>query len=479
MTLADQLRKQKENAKRSLRTHIQANAGKRSWTTQALRSMLELAGYMPSIGPLGNRWAGLIYASQGEDSRAASLFQNALERGLRGHPSLHYDLGMSLLRIGKPAEAELQFRQAIRIAPNAAWTYTGLTQSLIDQGKHLCVIPELLVASRNISPAEICQLPFPSYLCEKVAKEESVYTELRDLVTKHPQAFHATVLLARAESIRSNPQTAVALLRAAAAIHFEGREVPNAPFAKPRFLIIGQPKAGTTALFHYLIQHPFMVAPIVKEPHYWSQFHHLGNEWYQSFFPRLPPQSELFTGEGSVLYLTHPEAPARIARELPEAKLIVILRNPVSRAYSEHAMFLRLGMESRSFDEVVQEEISRFPTCPLEDTPLALGESPDGYLTRSAVLPSLKRWLRYFPPEQLLILRNEQLANELPAVLDRVCQFLGITNDIPADQKRHNEGRYPPMSPVLKQTLTHWFQDHQQALGDFLDQLPGTCLLRP
>jgi hypothetical protein len=128
----------------------------------------------------------------------------------------------------------------------------------------------------------------------------------------------------------------------------------------------------------------------------------------------------------------------------------------------------RVGRTDETFEEVVTLEMQRVPVCPLD--PPGEGESqiPMGYLVRSAALPFLKRWLEHFPSSQLLVLRNEDMARDLPETMRRVCRFLEVPSFVPLDPKRHNEGRYTPISEELRCKLTDWFAPHETALENFL-----------
>ena len=136
----------------------------------------------------------------------------------------------------------------------------------------------------------------------------------------------------------------------------------------PDFIIIGTQKGGTTSLYRYLIDHPNIAPIYIKEPHYFDIHFHKGIGWYRSHFPtavekyyaRHVEKHDLITGEASPYYLFHPRAPQRVAKTLPKAKLIILLRNPVDRAYSQYQHQLRQpGVEPLSFEEAIAYEEKR------------------------------------------------------------------------------------------------------------------------
>src|SRR5205823_10005526 len=135
----------------------------------------------------------------------------------------------------------------------------------------------------------------------------------------------------------------------------------------PDFIIIGTMRGGTTSLYSYLTAHPYIGSAYMKEVHFFDVYYSKGLPWYRAQFPssvqkyyaeRVQKQS-FITGEASPYYLFHPHAPKRIAKILPQVKLIVLLRNPVSRAYSHYYHEVTGGHEKLSFEEAIACEEER------------------------------------------------------------------------------------------------------------------------
>ena len=129
----------------------------------------------------------------------------------------------------------------------------------------------------------------------------------------------------------------------------------------PDFLIVGVMKGGTTSLFRYLVRHPQVLPPFRKEIKYFDCNYINGQNWYQAHFPlkkKFVGGSKL-TGEATPYYIFHPQAPMRIAEALPEAKIIILLRNPIDRAYSHYQHMVRVGREPLSFEEAIAAEPER------------------------------------------------------------------------------------------------------------------------
>lgn len=381
--------------------------------------------------------------------------------------------GAYLLKKRKPAEAETRFRKALDICVSNAEAIAGLTEALADQGRFREIIEELIWLAKRIPDSNVVKcLPFPVQSIKLLLNDPSLMDEMRQHVARNPGAVSATLLLAFSEAECGNIAQSTQLFDTLAAEFFQGKEDPAAPKAKPKFLILGQNKAATTALFGHLRSHPLMVSPLRKEPNFWSRNYHYGSAWYESQFPRLSLESRKFTGESSTSYLLHATAPSRVHRKLPEVKLIVLLRDPVSRAYSQYCMIRKGNDPNKGFSEVAHQIMEEHSSCPIDDA--LISKKGDRYVfTNSISLPGLKRWLEYFPAEQLLVLHQEDFLSDISGVLDRVCDFLNVPHFTSTSPKMLHTGRYPPLDDTLKEELKAWYAQHEKALKSFLATLPG------
>jgi len=249
----------------------------------------------------------------------------------------------------------------------------------------------------------------------------------------------------------------------------------------PDFLIIGTAKGGTTSLYHYLRNHPDLYLPAIKEVHYYDLNYGRGDRWYRKFFNRQ--DDHRLAGEATPYYLFHPWVPERVYRDNPRVKLIVLLRDPVERAYSHYCMNRRIGLEPLAdFAEAVRAEGARMRlgARKLRDAPTR--RSPQhqhfSYLSRGKYAPQLRRWLRFFPPEQLLVLSSERFLTDTEAVAGEVCRFLNVRTIPLPDRSLHNEGRYEPLPPEQEEALNAYFAPYQHQLEALLNRYPAwrkTC----
>ncbi len=249
----------------------------------------------------------------------------------------------------------------------------------------------------------------------------------------------------------------------------------------PDFAIIGAAKAGTTSLFAWLLEHPDVEGPAHKELNYFSYYHYRGTDWYRRHFPLERARAAFaaehgrpfLTGEASPSYLLHERAPARMRDLLPGIKLIVQLRDPVDRAYSQFQMRRRDGEEPlESFaaaveieDERLRDERARMLADPRYNS---LEVACWSYLTRSRYAEQLERWFEHFPRAQFHFLTLEELAAEPQRALDGVTAFLDLSTR-PADSFRVRFGfDYDPLPPETRAQLQAYFKPHNERLYELL-----------
>ena len=125
----------------------------------------------------------------------------------------------------------------------------------------------------------------------------------------------------------------------------------------PDFLVIGAQKAGTTALYAYLRWHPSIAGPFWKEVSFFDRHWARGEAWYRGQFPLR--SSGKLVGEASPSYVFHPLAPERVFSLVPDVKLVVLLREPGDRAYSQYQHAVALGRETLSFEDALAAEDER------------------------------------------------------------------------------------------------------------------------
>jgi len=243
--------------------------------------------------------------------------------------------------------------------------------------------------------------------------------------------------------------------------------------ALPDFVIIGAMKGGTTSMFQYLAQHPQVNPPFRKEIKFFDIHFPKGLLWYRAHYPmQMKMKDGALTGEATPYYLFHPLAAQRLASTLPNAKIIVLLRNPVDRAYSHYSHIHRVGREPLSFEEAIEAEpgrlageAERIMADPNYSTFTHVHYS---YLTRGRYAEQLPRWLERFPRDQMLILPSEDLSREPAASFARALDFLGLAAWAPERFSIFKQGSYGQMNPETRARLVEYFRPYNQRLYDLL-----------
>lgn len=236
-----------------------------------------------------------------------------------------------------------------------------------------------------------------------------------------------------------------------------------------KFLIIGVGKSGTSALYYYLCKHPQIIPPTQKELHFFNKNFQLGLDWYLAQFPPLPQSGGFLTGEATPWYLSSDGVEEKVFRLFPNIKLIVVLRNPVSRAISHYYMMNCTMGEHRFLEAAMlsELEILREIKNPIEIS-AKYWQTEKGYLWSGLYVYFLEKWMALFPREQFLILRSEDLYNRTAKTMQQVYEFLEIPDYSLPDYPKSNSGSYPNVSHELRQKLSDFFRPHNQNLEDYL-----------
>jgi hypothetical protein len=251
----------------------------------------------------------------------------------------------------------------------------------------------------------------------------------------------------------------------------------------PDYLIIGAARAGTTSLHAQIELNPDVLPSRRQEVHFFDSPRYLnGSDYYRLYFPfRLRARWQAMrrglrprTGESSPYALFHPHAAERVRALLPNARLIVLLRDPVDRAHSDWAMRRRQGAEPLSFEEAVAEEeriaadeLERLVADPTYESPRLRQYA---YLARGIYADQLARWFAVFPREQLLIIQSEAYRRDVPGTLLRVWAHLGVRSVALADYPSRNRGKYKPMADATRTRLRAWFAPHDERLYALLGE---------
>jgi Sulfotransferase domain len=228
--------------------------------------------------------------------------------------------------------------------------------------------------------------------------------------------------------------------------------------------------------------------------HFFSKNFQKGISWYREHFPtHLYMYSvgkllgrDLVTGEASTDYVLHPKAAERVFNALPQVKLIVILRNPIDRAYSHYNHEVVMGRESLPFEAAIELEPERLKgekgkVFADDDFYNTYNYQRYSYLTRGIYIDQLKRWMTLFPRDQFCVLRSEDFYADPGAALSRTLEYLGLERfDLKEYEKynyagytrleaiKHNYTAYPTLSATLRRNLINYFKPYNERLYELL-----------
>lgn len=196
------------------------------------------------------------------------------------------------------------------------------------------------------------------------------------------------------------------------------------PYASPDFMIIGAAKSGTTSLFHYLAQHPDVIPPQQKEPAYFDWHYDQGLKWYLSQFPLKNVKNSKLTFEATPTYLLKEKIPEKIKNIYPKMKFIIILRNPIERAYSQwnffHNSTFVQGKEMydrRSFEQAINDELNAV-SLPFYWQYLKAGQYAE----------QIRHWQQFYSQDSFLILDFADLKYKPKLLLQKCTEFLKLSD---------------------------------------------------
>ncbi|HLX39300.1 MAG TPA: sulfotransferase domain-containing protein, partial [Ktedonobacteraceae bacterium] len=203
----------------------------------------------------------------------------------------------------------------------------------------------------------------------------------------------------------------------------------------------------------------------------------------QKYYAAHIRKRDFLTGEATPAYLFYPHASERIAKVLPAVKLIVLLRNPVDRAFSHYWLLSRVNKEMLSFEEAIKREEalidSERKNILMEANRASQEYRQFSYLTRGMYVDQLQHWMKYYPREQFLLLKSEDMYSNPAETIRQTLDFLGLPNLEIKAQKEYKQYRlpqksgylnkeHPPkMKPETRQYLLDFFKPYNARLYEF------------
>jgi len=227
------------------------------------------------------------------------------------------------------------------------------------------------------------------------------------------------------------------------------------------FIICGTQKGGTSALSCYLDDHPEIHIAPRKEVHFFDdeRLFKMNPNYskYHAYF--APKSSHKILGEATPIYMYWQQAPRRMWEYNPSLKLIVILRNPIDRAYSHWNMERSRNTENSPFLEAISLEKERCKEA------LPYQHRIYSYVDRGFYLKQLKEIWSYFPKDQVLVFKNEDLKQTPQKILQEIYNFLGVSYfEAPEEKDVYIYSYQSKMSEKERQYLCSIFEDEIHSL---------------
>jgi Sulfotransferase domain len=246
----------------------------------------------------------------------------------------------------------------------------------------------------------------------------------------------------------------------------------------PSFLLVGGQRCGTTSLFEALAQHPAVRRPPGRKGiHYFDMSYHRGMAWYRGHFPLALPSAHAITGESSPYYMFHPLAAERIARDLPDVKLIVALRDPVERACSAHAHESARGYETEPFERAIEKEPERLrgEAQRLRGDPAASSHAHrhHAYLARGRYIEQLERLEALAGRARIHVVDSGAFFATPEPVFAGLLAFLGLDTSPRIAFGRHNGRPRDGLAPALRRRLADYYLPYDERLAQWLGHAPS------
>lgn len=235
---------------------------------------------------------------------------------------------------------------------------------------------------------------------------------------------------------------------------------------KVDFLIGGVQKGGTTALDSYLRPHPELCLGKEKEIHFFDNEFIFGfpkfvrDAWYHSHFPMC--SLEMVKGEATPIYIWWRPAIRRIYKYNRKIKLVFIFRDPVSRAYSHWNMEVQRGNENRSFSKVIRQPLCKKNSDCVQDRVFS-------YVERGFYYEQIKEVYNFFPKDQVLCLKQDDLRAAPEIALEKIARYLGIS-PLREVKKRevHSRDYEEKIDPRDSEYLRNVYREDLRKFGDLI-----------
>ena len=246
----------------------------------------------------------------------------------------------------------------------------------------------------------------------------------------------------------------------------------------PDFLVIGAQRSGTTSLFRALMAHPRIErANLHKGVNYFDIHYDRGERWYRAHFPMRQDDDGVRVFDASGYYMFHPLAAERIVGDMPQVKVIAMVRAPEERAFSAFKHELARGFEwERDFGRALDLEQSRLAgeveRMRADPSYYSFNHRHHGYQARGEYARLLEPFVTGLGRERVLVVESERFFSEPESCYRDIVEFLDVPGFTPASFERYNARPSADMDPGLRSRLVSHFESHDEALAALLGRDP-------
>ncbi len=256
--------------------------------------------------------------------------------------------------------------------------------------------------------------------------------------------------------------------------------------ALPALLLAGGQRCGTTSMYKALVQQPHLHRPVWRKGvHYFDVAYDRGPEWYRSHFPlqstlrrsESTHDARALTFESSPYYLFHPLAAQRIHETVPDAKVVVLVRDPIERAFSAHAHELARGYETLPFAEALAAEHERLDgeeeRLRRDTTYESHAHRHQAYRSRGEYVTQLEHLAAVIGRERIKVVDSHRFFSTPDEVFTDLLGWLGTRAVAPTTFDRHNARPRGALDPALHAELEAHFAPYDERLADWLGRPPS------
>ena len=397
---------------------------------------------------------------------------------------ISYDLAEIFLKERKISEALPCYQKSVELNPIFGDGCMGLGNVYRTKGKNGRAIdcylqvtktdPEYLVAYGAVS-AIIKRYPLKSQQLEKIVRHhQNIAKSVEGETFIHVQLVLADALIKLGridEAIDCNKTIIKEKLQKSRPGFAKRHQVVEVP-KKPDFIISGFAKCGTSSLYKYIVQHPNVMPTTRKEINFFNNdwLFNLGLNWYSSNFTPIPEGSDYMCGEATPVYAINSLARTRIQSLLPNIKIIILLRNPIDRAISQHYFGIKRG-RAKDFKYYVSHGIDIIENIPdlreqLEQHDGCIPKAGD--FSASLYVYYIEKWLELFPKENFLFLRTEDLGQNPADTVNSVFNFLKLPKRQLPEYPKRNVNNYKFVDNKLRSKLANFFHPHNVKLEQLI-----------